>query len=114
MANHYIIIYKINMNNIESFRTDIEYDLRSLIKTLEKLRDAINSAIPHVLYKQDIFNEIKNHGLFLINQYRVLQVSVDSKIIEKFTILETNLIIIKNRIWSIINDINANNIMEEY
>jgi len=102
------------MNNIDSFRTTIEYYLHSLIIDIKNLRDTINSAIPHVLYKHDIFNEIKNNGLFLINQYRVLQVSTDSKIIDKFTILETNLIIIKNRIYSIISDINANNIMEEF
>ena len=101
------------MNNIDAYRADIRYELESLIRCVRKLAEVIESAVPHVLYKHAIFNNIKNQGLFLVNQYRILTISNDSQIINKCIILETNISIIKERIYSIIENINENNIIRE-
>jgi hypothetical protein len=101
------------MNNIDKYRVDIRYELESLLRAMHKLAEAINTAVPHVLYKHDIFNNIKNQGLFLIDQYRILTISHDSKIIDKSIILETNISIIKERIYTLLSTINENNIIHE-
>jgi hypothetical protein len=90
------------MNNIDKYRVDIRYELESLLRAMHKLAEAINTAVPRVLYKHNIFNNIKNQGLFLIDQYRILTISHDS-----------NISIIKERIYSIIENINENNIIRE-
>jgi len=96
---------------MDSIINDIEYELKILLHHLRNLRDTINTATPHVPYKREIFSEIKNWCLNLTSQYRVFTISYDYQIIDKSIILQNNINIIKNRISSMIDDINNNNII---
>ena len=99
------------MSNIDSIINDIVYELKLLLIDMRNLRDTINTATPHVPYKREIFSEIKNWCLNLTGQYRVFTISYDCQIIDKSIILQNNINLIKNRINSMINDINNNNII---
>jgi hypothetical protein len=99
------------MSNIDSIINDNEYELKLLLTLMRNLRDTINTATPHVPYKHALFSEIKDWCLHLVNQHRVFTISNDCQIIDKSIILQNNITIIKNRIYSVINTINNNNII---
>jgi hypothetical protein len=96
-----------NIDNIMNSNYDM---LSSVLSSMRRLRDKINTSIPHIPYKNIIFEDIKNQSIMLTESHHGSRIANDCDIINKSIILEQNIRILKNRIDAIIDDIDKNQI----
>jgi hypothetical protein len=98
------------MDNIAMFHNETYDKLKELLTLMRKLADKMQFNLPHMPYRNNQFDIIKNEGMKLCHRYNIMTKIPDVYYIEDSMLIQTNVDILCRRIYHILNHIDENTI----